>query len=176
VDVEFRALRRDEIALIWTIDRREVIHNIYVLRGGELVLRPEFFDMQGWPPGEAELYTPLLERCFERGGRFVGAFDGERLAGAVVVDTPRLGPAGDLVQLKMLHVGRDYRGQGLGAALFERARYLARELGASGLYVSATPSENTIRFYLRHGCAVTPSPDPELFALEPEDIHLECRW
>ena len=41
------------------------------------------------------------------------------------------------------------------------------------LYVSATPSENTILFYLSFGCKLASEVDPELFALEPEDIHLE---
>jgi hypothetical protein len=49
----------------------------------------------------------------------------------------------------------------------------ARELGARRLYISATPSENTVRFYLRRGCRVTDDVDAALFALEPEDIHLE---
>lgn len=29
------------------------------------------------------------------------------------------------------------------------------------------------RFYVGLGCRVVPEPDPELFALEPEDIDLE---
>jgi hypothetical protein len=49
----------------------------------------------------------------------------------------------------------------------------AKKGGAKSMYISATPSEHTIDFYLRLGCKVTPEPDPELFALEPEDIHLE---
>ncbi|MDN7425526.1 hypothetical protein QZM72_04135 [Burkholderia sp. AU45388] len=53
------------------------------------------------------------------------------------------------------------------------ARPLARAMGAARLYVSATPSRRTIDFYLRLGFTVNPSPDPELYALEPEDIHLE---
>lgn len=53
------------------------------------------------------------------------------------------------------------------------ARPLARAMGAERLYVSATPSRRTIDFYLRLGFTVSPSPDPELYALEPEDIHLE---
>ena len=43
------------------------------------------------------------------------------------------------------------------------------------MYISATPSEHTINFYLRQGCVVASEVDPELFALEPEDIHLVCR-
>ena len=48
----------------------------------------------------------------------------------------------------------------------------ARELGAGSLYVSATPSENTVDYYRHLGCVVTREVDPELYALEPEDIHL----
>lgn len=40
------------------------------------------------------------------------------------------------------------------------------------VYVSATPSENTIHYYPRRGCVLAHQPDPELLALEPEDIHL----
>ena len=41
------------------------------------------------------------------------------------------------------------------------------------MYISATPTQHTIDFYLRLGCQVTNEPDPELFAQEPEDIHFE---
>ena len=49
----------------------------------------------------------------------------------------------------------------------------ARALGARRLYVSATPSENTVGFYLRRGCRLAAEIDEALFALEPEDNHLE---
>ena len=57
--------------------------------------------------------------------------------------------------------------------LFEKAVERARQLGAKQLYISATPSENTVNFYRNLGCKVTSEIDPELFELEPEDIHLE---
>ena len=50
----------------------------------------------------------------------------------------------------------------------------ARERGALQIYISATPSENTVKFYLKLGAVVTDGPDPELFDLEPEDIHFVC--
>jgi len=49
----------------------------------------------------------------------------------------------------------------------------AKELGAKRLYISATPSENTVNFYRYLGCVVTGEIDQELFDLEPDDIHLE---
>jgi len=41
------------------------------------------------------------------------------------------------------------------------------------MVVSATPSLNTVRFYQRRGYRPMPEPLPELFALEPEDVHME---
>lgn len=167
-------LTREELPRYWNIDRREVIENVYYLIDGKLVLKPEHYDVHGWPPGEPEHYTPMLLDCFDRGGWCYGLFDEDSLVAAAVLDNKFIGPHRDLVQLKALHVSRAFRGQGLGRRLFALASERARKLGARGLYISATPSEHTINFYLRLGCVVTPEPDPELFALEPEDIHLEC--
>jgi predicted N-acetyltransferase YhbS len=169
-----RELARAEVERVWEIDRREVIERVYHLRDGRLVLEPEFFDMQGWPPGEARLYTPLLLDCFDRGGYFCGAFDGDALAGVAVLESRFIGRRGDQLQLKFMHISRPYRRTGLGRTLFERAAQRAREMGAKKLYISATPSENTIDFYMRLGCMLASEIDAELFALEPDDIHLEC--
>jgi GNAT superfamily N-acetyltransferase len=172
--VQFRTLKRVEIEKIWTIDRREIIENIHFLEDGHLRMRPHHIDVPGWPPDDVAKHTPLLYELFDRGATFYAAFDSDRLVGVAVLDTVGRGPHRDLLQLEFLHVSRDYRAQGLGRRLFEQARTAARERGARGLYISATPSENTIRFYQRRGSTVIATPDPELFAREPEDIHLEC--
>jgi predicted N-acetyltransferase YhbS len=171
-----RNLARHEIALIWMIDRREVIDNVYHFEGGALVLRPEHYDMRGWPPGQAELDYPILADCYDRGGWFCGVFDEDRLVGVAILESDFIGANRDQLQLKFLHVSNGYRGRGLGKRLFERAQDEARARGAQRMYVSATPSENTIHFYLNRGCVLSPNPDPELFALEPEDIHLEYNF
>jgi predicted N-acetyltransferase YhbS len=163
---------RHELERIWSIDRTETVHTVYRVERGELVSFPEFHDVRGWPPGEPEKYGPILQQCFARGGAFWGAFDGESLVGASVLDNRWLGPGKNLLQLEFLHVSRPSRGSGLGVRLFDTAVARARQLGARGLYVSATPSENTIHFYRRRGCVLAREVDPDLFALEPEDIHL----
>jgi predicted N-acetyltransferase YhbS len=172
--VEFRTLQRDEIELIWTIDRRETIERIYRLEGGELRLEPHNVEVPGWQPDKVRSSTPGLYECFDRGAIFFGAFDGGSLVGNSVLDTLRRGPRSDLLQLMRLHVSRDYRGQGVGARLFEQAREAARARGARGLYISSAETENTVRFYQHRGAVLIDVPDPELFAYEPEDIHLEC--
>jgi predicted N-acetyltransferase YhbS len=174
VVISGRELARAEVGRVWDIDRAEVIDQVYYPADGGLMLKPEHYDMSGWPPGEAELYDPLLLECYDRGGWFYGLFDQEQLVGVAVLDNKFIGKRGDLLQLKFMHVSRLHRNQGLGHRLFALSAVKAREHGALGLYISATPSQNTVDFYLRLGCLVTADPDPELFALEPEDIHLEC--
>ena len=159
--------------MFWTIDRREVHHNIYQMCDGELVLTPSYFETPGWPPGRDQ-ETLRLYACFDRGGEFLGMFDGEKLVGVGVTDSVLRGDNRDRIQLKWLYVSRDYRGQGIGAQLFEEAKANARARDGAFLYVSATPTENTVNFYLRRGCQLAVPPDPELLAEEPDDIHLVC--
>jgi predicted N-acetyltransferase YhbS len=168
-----RLLGRDEIPLVWQIDRREIIQNIYYLRDGKLVLVPEYYNMQGWPPVETEHYTFILTDCFDRGGTFWGAFEGEKLIGAAILESKYIGANRDTLQLKFLHVSHGQRKQGLGTKLFHLAVEHARSRGAKKLYISATPSENTINYYMKLGCVLATEIDPDLFALEPKDIHLK---
>jgi predicted N-acetyltransferase YhbS len=173
ISMNIRLLQREEVSLIWQIDRREIVENTYSLEGGELVLKPDYFDIRGWPPGETELYTPILLDCYDRGGTFWGAFEDDLLIGVAILESKFIGTQRDTLQLKFLHVSRDYRKRGIASALFRLAVEKARALGAGKLYISATPSENTINYYMRLGCVLATEIDPELFALEPEDIHLE---
>jgi len=77
------------------------------------------------------------------------------------------------LQLKFLHVSHNIRKQGLGRRLFFTAAEQARGMGAAKMYISSTPSENTVHFYQYLGCRLAEEVDAELFELEPEDIHLE---
>jgi predicted N-acetyltransferase YhbS len=171
--MNIRLLQREESPLIWQIDRREIVQNIYRLENGELVLKPDYFDIPGWPPSEVELYTPILFDCYDRGGTFWGAFENEKLIGGAILESRFIGSQHNTLQLKFLHVSHDYRKQGIASALFKFAVEKAKTLGAKKLYISATPSENTVNYYLRLGCVLASEIDPELFVLEPEDIHLE---
>lgn len=81
----------------------------------------------------------------------------------------------DYLKLEILHVSNAYRQCGVGRKLVELAKAEALARGAQKLYISATPSKNTIDFYTNLGCQLTTEIDPELFKLEPEDIHLELK-
>jgi predicted N-acetyltransferase YhbS len=156
------------------IDRSEAIENFYHFQDGILVLKSQHIEVVGWPPGQAEKYTPELLDCFDRRGWFYGAFDDERLVAVVVLESRFSGKQRDQLQLKFLHVSRSYRNRGLGAKFFELAKKKAHERGAESLYISATPSENTVNFYLHLGCRIAEQLEQDLFELEPEDVHLVC--
>lgn len=170
--VTYRLLQRNELPAIWTIDRSEFIERIFVLEGGELMPRELNILVPGWPAGQPEREAPQFLAAFDEGAWFLGAWDGPVLAGVAILDTKPVASQASALQLKFLHVSRPYRGTGVGVELFERARREAGVRGARTMYISATESEHTVRFYLARGCRVNPAPDPELFALEPEDIHL----
>lgn len=168
-----RELARDEIDLLWSIDRSETIDQVYYRRDGELVLETEHHDVKGWPPGAVEAHTPRLRDCYDRGGTFWGAFAGSLLVGVVVLESEFIGRERDQLQLVFLHVSKSFRRSGMGRTLFEQAVGRARTLGARRLYISATPSRNSVDFYLRLGCVLTYDVDTRLFEMEPDDIHLE---
>lgn len=170
-----RVLKRDELELIWKIDRGEVHHHIYTVVDGELQLVPAYFDIPGWEPGQAEADTPKFYECFDRGGIFIGEFDGDAIVGASSVDPKPIGTFSDHVQLLSLYVSRAVRGRGIGSKLFRKAAEAGRLFDAKALYISATPTENTVKFYLGRGATLLTEPDPELFSAEPEDIHLTYR-
>jgi predicted N-acetyltransferase YhbS len=171
--VKIRKLNRAELTDIWTIDRSEVIDRVYYCENGELVLRDEHYDVPGWHPDQIKRDSVALLDCFDAGGSFFGAFEDGELVGVCVLESRFIGQSKDQLQLTFLHVSQRHRANGLGRALFQEAADEARNIGARSLYISATPSENTVRFYQSLGCRLAKEVNPELFALEPEDIHLE---
>ncbi|CAN5285064.1 hypothetical protein BH09ACT13_BH09ACT13_13690 [soil metagenome] len=57
--------------------------------------------------------------------------------------------------------------------LTDEMERIARELGDTSMLVSATPSANTVDFYLGRGFEPTAEPLRELVELEPEDVQMQ---
>ncbi len=169
-----RPLQETELNLLWSIDRSERIDGLYELRDGVLHRQTVDIDLRGWPEGDPEKYHPEHEQALHRGAWFMGVFDGDTLLAAAGLDRLPLGPRGDWRQLFFLHVSQSLRGKGIGIYLLEQAKQQTLAWGAKAVYASATPSLNTVDFYRAHGFVIAPEPDPRLFELDPEDIHLLC--
>jgi predicted N-acetyltransferase YhbS len=70
-------------------------------------------------------------------------------------------------------VTKPWRRHGIGCELTNEVVRLARTDGAQRLYVSATPTRGTVDFYMSQGFKPLATPHERLFALEPDDIHME---
>jgi predicted N-acetyltransferase YhbS len=170
-----RKIKRGDIELIRRIDRSEIIDDIYYFRDKGLVLEREHYDIPGWDPDELNSNIAHIYEVFDRGGTIYGAFENTEIIGVSVLDGKFIGTGQDQLQLYFLHVSNRSRKKGVGRELFEASVNRARQMGAEKLYISATPSKNTVDFYLNLGCRLAQEIDKELFELEPEDIHLEYR-
>jgi GNAT superfamily N-acetyltransferase len=172
--VEVRDLARDELSRVGEIDRSERIDVMFEQHGTELVARHGTWNVPAWDPeGERELsveaHRRTLRRYVDAGGCARGAFSGGRLVGVGVV-VPHIRPG--IAQLAYLHVSQGFRSAGIGSRLSEDLELIACRTGDTEIVVTATPSENTVRFYLGRGYRPMQQPLAELYELEPDDIHL----
>jgi GNAT superfamily N-acetyltransferase len=172
--VEVRELSRSELTRVAEIDRTEHIDVLYEQHGTALVARRGSWSAAAWDQdghGEHSVEAKVLElqRYVDRGGVVLGAITGGRVVGIGVV-VPHLRPG--IAQLAFLHVSSSWRGAGIGGRLSAQLEQIARDADDSEMVVSATPSENTVRFYTGRGFRPTAEPLAELFELEPEDVHL----
>ena len=174
--ITIRVLEAEEVDRIREIDRAERIRVGYRQAGAGLIKMDVNWDDGGWVEGDGEhSFRQMIrgaEELLDLEGTAFGAFDGDRLVG-IAVYRPRLTET--VGQLGLLHVSDGHRRRGIASRLFREVLAIARSDGATRLYVSATPSGSAVGFYLYHGFAPTDEPDPELFAEEPEDIHMVLR-
>lgn len=176
-EIAYRRLVAKDLARLGEIDRTERIEALYVQHGSRLEERAGDFSARAWfSDGEGEHSVAQqraeCEAYLAAGGLALGAFAEGRLVGIGIVK-PQIRPG--IAQLAFLHVSDGYRAAGIGRHLSDELERLAREHGAETMVVSATPSLNTVRFYLGRGFAPMSEPLPELYELEPDDVHLHKR-
>jgi GNAT superfamily N-acetyltransferase len=172
--IEIRDLEHDELSRVGEIDRTEHIEVLFEQAGSELVERRGSWDAGAWDPdGQGEHTVAAQHRSLLRyaaaGGIARGAFSNGRLVGIGVV-VPHIRRA--VAQFAYLHVSHEHRSGGVGRRLCVDLEQIARRAGDTEIVVTATPSENTVRFYLGRGYRPMALPFPELLELEPEDVHM----
>ena len=172
MSIAIRRLPADGLHRFVEIDRSEEIHVHYRQVGEQLIeetvseFAPDFL-REGDHHSIPEL-VKTWQPVVDGGGILLGAFDENHLAGLALLGD-ELSPK--VVQVALLYVSRPYRRRGVAGALMDEMESLAGDRGARALYVSATPSESAVRFYLSRGFRPT-EPLPEPFIKEPEDIHM----
>jgi GNAT superfamily N-acetyltransferase len=167
--IEIRELARGELTRVYDIDDSDDGDVVYVVTAGRLMATPLEWQRPRRTPERWDQASARWEAILDRGGAVYGALLVDSVVGVAVL-RPRLTPA--RAQLQSLFVSRAYRRQGVANRLVGEVERGAITSGARELYVSATPSVPAVGFYLTRGFRVTEDVDPDLFAQEPEDIHL----
>lgn len=172
--IEYRWMEPEEVSKLKDIDRSEQIRTGYKYIEGELKSMDVNWDTPSWfTDGDGEhtvaSHIRFCQGHLERNGRMYGAFHEQKLVGVGIIQ-PDVDEG--TAQLAYLHVSNDYRQKGIGNRIVEALIGEARRSGAVKMYVSATPSGSTVNFYMSQGFRPTATPIPELFELEPDDIHM----
>jgi ribosomal protein S18 acetylase RimI-like enzyme len=170
----YRWMEPAEIDRLREIDRAEIIRLGYFYRDSQLKGRPVNWDTQGFTrEGTGDhSFAGQIDFCrghIQAGAKMIGAFDGNKMV-AVGVLRPEIRPG--LAQLAYLQVSNGYRRQGIASLMVEKLFQFAVATGADRVYVSATPTGSAVGFYMHHGFSPVKQPLPELYAMEPDDIHM----
>lgn len=153
-DLTFAPFTLAELPRLDEVDRSEVIEAIYRVERGTLVRDDKHIEVPRWLPGDGDHSVGRI-RAFAAehlaaGAEGIMALSHGRLRGIALVGF-RLSP--DTAQLALLHVSREARRSGVARGLCRRCYDLARARGARQIYVSATPSDSAVGFYLAEGSA-----------------------
>ena len=173
-NIQYRWMEPQEVSSVAEIDRSERIRTGYAYSGDKLQQMAVNWDTPSWAREGDGDHTVAAQVRFcsdhlKRNGRMYGAFDGQKLVGIGIIQ-PQV--AEGTAQLAYLHVSNGYRQMGIGGRITAALIREARRSGARRMYVSATPSGSAVAFYLSHGFEPADEPIPELFAKEPDDIHM----
>lgn len=152
--------------------RHQPVNRAWRRDGDEYVLCDVSYTSDWNIEKKASVARGLVE-TIEGGGAVFAAFEGERLMGFASVLGEPIGARGQYLDLHMLHVSEEYRGRGVGRALFESACAYARERGAEKLYLSAHSAESPMAFYYKVGCMPAAEPNAAHVEEEPYDVQLE---
>jgi GNAT superfamily N-acetyltransferase len=172
--VSVRQLSKSEVGKIAHIDRSERVTLGYSFNQGKLETEDVDWHVPRWSEdiqGEFNIDVRIheLSQAMEEGCIMIGALEGDLLVGFIVL---RVKLTENMDQVHGLFVSREYRRQGIATNLMSEVVRMAREGGAEKLYVSSIPSESAVGFYMHQGFELAEQVHPELFVLEPEDIHM----
>lgn len=170
--ITIREMGLEEAMKIQEIDRSEIIESIYRCVNGVLEQITKGHECSNWDDAQLAQLLARFKHEVSHGGFAVGAFDYERLVGFGVLGHQLRGKNQDQLQIDLLYVSRDYRRQGIGKRITDALSKEAKNRGAMYLYISSTETQSAVRFYQSIGGELAEVVDSELFALEPEDIHM----
>lgn len=147
--------------------RQQKITRIYVRKDGKYVLEEQPGMMDWSIDKKREVAQDLTDSAYIS----YLALEEDRIVGFMSLVKELVS---ERMILDLIQVDTDFRGQGIGCQLWEKAVEEARLNGAKELYISACPSEETIHFYKAMGADVTDKPIVAIEKDEPDDLQMVC--
>lgn len=130
--------------------------------------------MDDWTEKDYQTLIGCLKDTAAAGGFVHAAFCDGELKGFAAVLPAFFGGEQKYLDLASIHVSQDMRGQGIGKALFLKAKDWAGKKGAKKLYISAHSCVESQAFYKKMGCVEAQVYNRSHVEEEPYDCQLEC--
>jgi GNAT superfamily N-acetyltransferase len=153
-------------------NRYQVTNQVWFTEDNEYKMKSDHF-IDDWDDEKKAQVIRDLRNCIARGGRVIGAFDEEGLAGFANIEGCLFGTIKDYIELPYIHISSERRGSGIGKKLFKRCCDEAKKLGADKLYIAAHPSIESQGFYTAMGCTHAVEINKSILEREPLDLQLE---
>lgn len=173
----YKRLSPEEITseFLSNFDRYQEVTHCWRKILGQWTLKPIAF-IEQWDDSEKRNISLDLKRIAAEGAVFAAyPAEGSAPAAFAAIEGTPIGSRRQYLVLHYLYTDARFRSQGIGRELFRLSCGYGRERGIEKLYISAHSSEESQRFYKRQGCTEAEEINPELYALEPVDCHLEIR-
>lgn len=135
-------------------------------------VKSDYF-IDDWDDNKKSRVIHDLRTCIAEGGKVIGAYEEEALAGFANIKSPFFGSQMKYIELPYIHISRERRGTGIGKKLFTKCCEEAKILGAEKLYIAAHPSVESQGFYTAMGCIEAVEINEKIVSREPLDIQLE---
>ena len=153
--------------------RRQEVTKCWRKENGEWVIREAPF-VDDWTEKDYQTLIGCLKDTAAAGGFVHAAFCDGELKGFAAVLPGFFGGEQRYLDLASIHVSEDMRGQGIGKALFLKAKDWAVKKGAKKLYISAHSCVESQAFYKKMGCVEAQVYNRKHVEEEPYDCQLEC--
>jgi len=175
--IQYKRLDHTDLDGLNCIDRRDYSSTWCVVKNGVITQEQREFKHPGFSKTHWEQILSEFTKDLKNGSVILfGAFDEQVLIGLSGIEIDKqYGPEKNMFNLRAMWISKAYRRQGIGKQLLNGVKQEAKNQKIDTLHVSATPVPGTVKFYMHEGCTLLSIPDPELFALEPEDIHMTLR-
>lgn len=175
--LDMREMKAEDVRIIGMVNREETIEEEYVgaaVPGGmgltlERAKRRPPLEVERWDEDEVQHRIGLWRPEIEKGGFFLGAFEGERLVGFVIVGHRH---SDNSAEMSAIFVDRDYRRGGVGSSLMRASEEKAKACGLGALYIYSVATAPAVDFYLTCGYHVISIIDKSLVKHLPWDVVL----